>query len=562
MKKITVLICALSVVLFAGNNVLALNTNDPYLKYQSYLTSIKLSGNYTGKGVIVAVIDEGISQNNPDLKNALWKNYKETINNSRDDDGNGYIDDYYGYNFVDNNANMNVKGDHGTAVASIIAAERNNGYGIAGIAPDVKVMSLIACDDSGCSTEAIIKAIRYAVDNGAQIINLSLGGNGSLGYNNDYDSAISYATSKGVLLVASAGNSDPEGVAYGKDLSIMKQSPVCNDGVDNLVLGVGATSYNDTWPVYWSSYSDKYVDIWAPGEKIAVLSVEGISEVDAEYKDGTSFSAPIVAAAAALLKEQNPSWNYIDLMSKLLSSSQVLSRMTTYNSYKFLDIGSALSSVTKETRLDALPVINVAANGKLTLTGQFFYHSNSYSISGASINLQVPANAVKLISINKTEIDLSKISPLLNSGSYSIKISNVSNFDKVNFTVTGNDQNTSSATIDNLNNNFIKVDGRPGVYWLSPDNKKYLFSNRDTFSSWFVDDFSGLRVVSQDYFDNLILGGNITVKSGKYIKFDNSNNIYLVKDSGRICRAKEYTGKKYIIQSSFEANYTNIGDCL
>lgn len=120
---------------------------------------------------------------------------------------------------------------------------------------------------------------------------------------------------------------------------------------------------------------------------------------------------------------------------------------------------------------------------------------------------------------------------------------------------------SASYNNQNLNNNFVKVSSRPGVYWLSADNKKYLFPNRDTFGSWFEDDFSGLKEVTQDEFDLIDLGGNITVKTGNYIKFDNSDIVYLVKDGSNICKSSNYAGVSYLIQSAFEINYTKTGDC-
>ncbi len=152
-------------------------SNDRYSSHQTYLKQSKITdvwNKYTGKNVIVAVLDSGVDLNNEDLKGNLWVNYKEKINNKSDDDKNGYIDDYYGYNFVANNANMSPYNSHGTMVAGIIAAKKNNNYGIAGIAPDTKIMPLTVCSDSGCPEQAIIKAIKYAVDNGANIINMSL----------------------------------------------------------------------------------------------------------------------------------------------------------------------------------------------------------------------------------------------------------------------------------------------------------------------------------------------------------------------------------------------------
>ncbi|MEK7072520.1 MAG: hypothetical protein AAB969_03035 [Patescibacteria group bacterium] len=113
----------------------------------------------------------------------------------------------------------------------------------------------------------------------------------------------------------------------------------------------------------------------------------------------------------------------------------------------------------------------------------------------------------------------------------------------------------------NINRNFVKIDASPAVYWLSVDNKRYLFSNRNVFSSWFIDDFSGLRVIGQDEFDNIPIGENLTIKPENYLKFNNSNIIYYVKDNNNICKTNDQAKSIYLVQSSFEANYIVIGNC-
>ena len=113
----------------------------------------------------------------------------------------------------------------------------------------------------------------------------------------------------------------------------------------------------------------------------------------------------------------------------------------------------------------------------------------------------------------------------------------------------------------NVDHNFIKVRNFSAVYWLSADNIRYLFSNRGVFSSWFVDDFFGLKVISQDEFDNLQLGENLTVKPGNYLKFSNSDRTYYVQDNNNICRTSEKIKSTYLIQAGFQAEYNVVGDC-
>jgi hypothetical protein len=295
-----------------------------------------------GEGVVVAVIDDGVWTQHPDLKNTAWTNTKETPGNNIDDDNNGYIDDYYGWNFIDNNHNLTTKGTHGTAVAGIIAAQ-DNYEGIVGIAPKVKIMPLIVCDSYGCDGNAIYDAIIYATKNGAHIINLSLASvNGYIGYTEKLNTAIEYANNNNVVVVAAAGNGDLEssnlsGAQAGMDLNFYNISPVNNDVKGYYsVLGVGASD-KLSYRTNWSNYG-KGVEIYAPGVEIISTVVplysDGYGYADL---DGTSFSAPMVSAAAALLKSYTT-----------YSSKEIIDRLINKSSKGILNIQDALEGVPLE----------------------------------------------------------------------------------------------------------------------------------------------------------------------------------------------------------------------
>ncbi|MEG4329159.1 S8 family serine peptidase, partial [Microcoleus sp. herbarium5] len=163
--------------------------------------------NITGNGIVVAVVDSGVDYNHPDLDDNIWRNTGEIAENGIDDDRNGYIDDIRGWDFVasDNNP-MDLDFDgHGTHIAGAIAAERND-FGITGVAPNAKIMPVRVLDTFGYGElNNVAAGIRYAADNGANVINLSLG-------NEFYPSslvndAIEYANNKGSVVVIAAGNS-------------------------------------------------------------------------------------------------------------------------------------------------------------------------------------------------------------------------------------------------------------------------------------------------------------------------------------------------------------------
>ncbi len=163
---------------------------------------------YTGNGIVVAVVDTGVDYHHPDLNDNIWRNPGEIAGNGRDDDGNGYVDDVHGWDFINNDNDPLDRNGHGTHVAGTIAAE-NNGFGVTGVAYNARIMPVQVLGDNGSgSSRAVANGIRYAANNGAHVINLSLGSNLPLP---EIYSAIQYATSRGAVVVMAAGNDgDPQ----------------------------------------------------------------------------------------------------------------------------------------------------------------------------------------------------------------------------------------------------------------------------------------------------------------------------------------------------------------
>ena len=255
--------------------------------------------NYTvsGRETIVAVIDTGIDYRHEDLNKAMWKNPKEIMGNGIDDDNNGYVDDIYGWDFFHNDntichynsarkASALDNDDHGTHCAGIIAATANNGKGVAGVASNanVKIMSVKALGGAKGegNTATMIKAIRYAVRNGADVINLSCGGEPD-----KYDKALETAIREsGVLFVVAAGNE-------GNNNDEHRVSPACYSYLDN-VITVGFVNCNGTISKY-SNYGQS-VNILAPGVYIYSTIVG-----DYDYMSGSSMATPVVTGVAAML---------------------------------------------------------------------------------------------------------------------------------------------------------------------------------------------------------------------------------------------------------------------
>ncbi|RMH00160.1 MAG: hypothetical protein D6706_04410 [Chloroflexi bacterium] len=209
-------------------------------------------------GITVAVIDTGVDYNHPELSNQIWLNAGEIPNNGIDDDGNGYVDDVRGWDFVQNdNAPMDFN-EHGTHVAGIIGAAGNNATGVVGACWRARIMPLRVLNSVGSGTTAdIVAAIDYARLNGAKIINMSLGGPG--GSPGDLmDTAIANANAAGILVVAAAGND-------GSNNDVIPQYPASYTQPN--IIAVAATDQNDALATF-SNYGATSVDIGAPGMNI------------------------------------------------------------------------------------------------------------------------------------------------------------------------------------------------------------------------------------------------------------------------------------------------------
>jgi subtilisin family serine protease len=256
--------------------------------------------------VIVAVIDSGIDTHHPDLHGVFWQN-PEDINLT-------------GWDFYDDDNDVSptrFNERHGTGVVGLISAVRNNKIGIAGAASNAKIMALRAADAFGSNQLSVARAIYYAVENGARVINLSLGTMDS-----DVrvlEDAVRFAAANNVLVVAAAGN-----IGFDNDAPRMgSRGPTypASFPLPN-VISVLATSPND---VLWksSNYGASRVHIGAPGEGLVSTALV-YKRGDSGYYTfkGTSFSAPLVTAAAALVLGVAPNLSVEELRSRILNATR------------------------------------------------------------------------------------------------------------------------------------------------------------------------------------------------------------------------------------------------
>lgn len=325
-KKIIIVCLSLFLI---GDFVLAaeLIPNDPSYSKQWYLNKLNMPqiwSQETGeRRIIIAVIDSGVDIDHPDLHDNIWVNQNEILGDGIDNDHNGYIDDINGWDFIEESNDPTPKYElncfkrqtcieeailHGTFISGVAAAIGNNGMGVAGMSWRTQIMPLRVLSQNGSgNTLDVIQAVNYAIDNQADIINLSFVGD-------TYDPALELALNKayqsGLLIVVAAGNEDLLGRTV--DLDVQKMYPVCHEGLngENIIIGVGASDQANQLTAY-SNYGSSCVDVVAPGDNFFGLLVYDPAVVNLKNYygggfAGTSVAAPVVAGLAALIKAYKP----------------------------------------------------------------------------------------------------------------------------------------------------------------------------------------------------------------------------------------------------------------
>jgi hypothetical protein len=265
--------------------------------------------------VIVSVIDSGVDYTHPDLAGNMWVNTGEIPGNGQDDDGNGYVDDVYGYDFCNGDGNPWDDHYHGTHCAGTIGGIGNNNEGVAGVCWNVKIMAVKFLDSGGGGwTDDAIECVEYSVLMGANLSSNSWGGGG---YNQALKDEIEAAGAAGMLFVAAAGNGDIFGNPIDNDIT--PHYPSSYD-LSN-IIAVLATNHNDNISNIsedgWSSnYGLTSVDLGAPGSDI--LSCEPGNQY--QYLDGTSMATPHVAGACALIWSACPSLSHLEVKNVIMDT--------------------------------------------------------------------------------------------------------------------------------------------------------------------------------------------------------------------------------------------------
>ena len=317
--------------------------------------------------VLVAIIDTGLDYYHPDLAGVRLYSNPDDVLNGRDDDGNGYVDDVIGWNFVDGNGNPWDQAGHGTHVTGVIAATTGNGRGVAGIAPNVRIMPLKVLNFIGRGTTTrVAEAIYYAVSKGARVINLSLGGEAP---SMALQRAVDHAARHQVLVVLAAGNAGKE---MAQPRFVDQPNLITVGAIDPARVRAGFSNYGPG------------VDLVAPGTDILSLRarrtdvslVAGLADYAAGQNfvgrgahyyraNGTSFAAPFVTAAAALLIGRDPKLDATSVKRMLLQSAKDLDipGVDNQTGYGLLDLPGSLKQAPErfiDARVTGLGVVQRA----------------------------------------------------------------------------------------------------------------------------------------------------------------------------------------------------------
>ncbi|MBX7102504.1 MAG: proprotein convertase P-domain-containing protein [Gemmataceae bacterium] len=333
--------------IFAGGDPRDFTPNDP--QYGSQYHHTKMQNNLawdieTGEtSIVVAVTDEGVGYNHPDLSANIWTNPGEIAADGKDNDGNGFIDDVRGWDFSsgDNNPLPVGADSHGTHVSGIISADTDNGVGVAGVAGGgngkgggVRIMPIRWDGSTGWTAQRVAESFAYAANNGAKIVNSSYNFDG-FADNATVIAGWDYSYGKGVLHFNSAGNNNT--------LNPARRS-------FTYPIFVGATDSADKRASY-SNYGT-YVDVSAPGSGIlsTTTSADGTGVSYSVY-DGTSMATPNAAGVAALIWSANPSWTREQVVARLLATADPIDSLNSgfegklgtgrVNSYKALTVSNS-----------------------------------------------------------------------------------------------------------------------------------------------------------------------------------------------------------------------------
>jgi len=331
----------------------------------------------SANAVVVAVIDSGVDYNHEDLSANLWQNPGETPGNSIDDDGNGYIDDVYGWDFCSNDSDPMDTDGHGTQVAGVIAARGNNGKGISGVAWYGKIMALRCQSGDSGYVYAAIQGITYALalkdrEGYRMILNCSWATNA---YSQALYDALNAARSKGVLVVAATE-------VWTADHDLAPRYPACFD-LDNIISVGPSNRYDEP---YSNGYGTASVDLHAPGWEIWSTSLSN-AYGQSSYYYSSSLAAAHVCGAAALVWSHRSSSGYKVIKGLILNGVESGQLPGAFKGKSVTEGRLNLNNSLADDRLDDPAIFSVTPNrawvgDTITLKGVNFGSSGTLRFAG------------------------------------------------------------------------------------------------------------------------------------------------------------------------------------
>lgn len=469
--------------------------------------------------VVVAVLDMGINYNHPDLKNIVWKNTSEIPNNGIDDDNNGYVDDYQGWNFAENTNEIIDKDGHGSHISGIIAGEVND-IGITGVSPNIKIMALrVADDDGNYYISDVIAGIDYALNKGVKIFNFSFG-------NNSYLQSIrDKMAESNALFICAAGNGGTDQIGDNNDT--LPFYPASYD-LDN-IISVASINSNGSLSLF-SNYGQNSVDIAAPGNNIYSSSL-GTGYM---IMSGTSMATPFVTGVAAILHSENKNIDILTIKEKILEGAKKLVPLQT----KMVS-GGILD--TKKS-YDKIMVLLTFSSGNGTANDPYLIES----FEQLNAIRYYPDLSYKLTSNIELSYDSTNSTGWVPIGTKNNPFTGI---------LDGNGYTISNLTINKENDSYLGLFGYVN------------FENNDTPNIYDLK-LETKEIIGKDYVGGLIgYGNNVYLKDievnsqvistgdyvGGIIGYATNSKIENVKSSGNISSTKDYIGG---ISGYLEGNIT------
>lgn len=369
----------------------------------------------TGGDVLVGVIDTGIDYGHVDLSGNMWINPYEIRDNGIDDDNNGYIDDVYGWDFINNDNDPMDDHSHGTHCAGTIGAIGNNSLGVVGAnwSPKLMALKFLSADGSGNIADAIL-AIQYAIQMGAQLTNNSWGGGG---YSQSLYDAIEAAGQAGQLFIAAAGND------YGNNNDINPHYPSNYDL--ECIIAVAATDHNDELAGF-SNIGPTSVDLGAPG--VEILSTIPGNEYG--LKSGTSMATPLVSGVASLIWAHAPNLSKDEVKLKIMNSVDPLislqgkcitgGRLNAYGALIFdpdnipdIVVNPTLMNESLQTGLTSRQILTIKNEGEGELVFSLPNFVTSNLMESFYVNKKQDYNSIERIELSKEQSDTRIGNPVL-----------------------------------------------------------------------------------------------------------------------------------------------------